>query len=69
MATPLSPDSFSFRKHGNTDPAYRPDTNIVIVFSEASDVSTLSKGFSITPPVEGVFAWAAARKQITFDPV
>ncbi len=50
-------------------PPIRPDTNIVIVFSEAIDVSTLSKGFSITPPVEGVFAWDAARKQITFDPV
>ncbi len=67
--TPPRVISFSPQNAVNLSPPIPRDTNIVITFSESIDVATLSKGFSITPAVEGIFTWDAARKQISFDPV
>ncbi len=51
------------------DPALYGDSIIRIVFSEAMDIDSLYRGFSISPSVDGLFSWNAPLTEATFTPV
>ncbi len=52
-----------------TDPALYAGSFIRIRFSEAMDMDSFYSGFTIVPPVQGLFQWNATHTEVTFDPV
>ena len=46
-----------------------PPGYIAITFSEAIDPDTLYDGITISPAVQGIYAWDTTQRIITFDPI
>ncbi len=56
-------------ENGVPDPVVAPGAAVSVIFSEAIDVDTLHRGFSVSPAVQGLFSWNETRTGITFDPM
>ncbi len=52
-----------------TDPILYAGSFIRVIFSEAMDMDSIYAGFTISPPVQGLFCWNDIRTEVVFTPI